>query len=151
MAANNINKRRKAVAQLIKSRYITSKKIKDLAKKFGCHHGSIILDIAFIKSQYKYTVLPSCRTKEEIKMRDNHTCQYCGTKKPPLFIDHIIPVIRGGHGEEYNLVACCPSCNTRKSKYGGVWVPDNIDLIRQLNEKYANRIVRYAKPRMIAI
>lgn len=150
MAARNINKRRESVLAMVKSGYITSKKIKDIADRFRCHYGSVVLDIAFIKSKYKYTVLPCAKTKREIKERDNHVCQYCGINKDKLFVDHVIPVLRGGHGHDYNLVACCPKCNTNKAFNGGIWIPNNINVLKQLNEKYANRIIRYAKPRKIA-
>jgi 5-methylcytosine-specific restriction endonuclease McrA len=48
-----------------------------------------------------------------IYKRDNHTCQYCGSKKS-LTIDHVIPRSRGGQDTWENMVVACSSCNTKK-------------------------------------
>ncbi len=53
-------------------------------------------------------------TKKNILLRDNYTCQYCGTRKPPLTIDHIIPKSRGGKDTWDNLVTACVKCNAKK-------------------------------------
>ena len=44
---------------------------------------------------------------------DEHTCQYCGSKKH-LSIDHVIPRCRGGEDTWENLVVACSSCNVKK-------------------------------------
>lgn len=51
---------------------------------------------------------------DEIFKRDQFTCQYCGSKKGPLAIDHIVPVVRGGKDDESNLVTACRACNSKK-------------------------------------
>lgn len=48
-----------------------------------------------------------------IHKRDNHTCQYCGSKEN-LTIDHVLPSSRGGIDSWENLVCCCTSCNIKK-------------------------------------
>lgn len=53
-------------------------------------------------------------TKRNILIRDNFTCQYCGSKKN-LTIDHILPVSRGGENTWKNMVAACNSCNNVKA------------------------------------
>jgi len=53
-------------------------------------------------------------TKKNILLRDNYTCQYCGTRKPPLTIDHVIPKSRGGKDTWENLVTACVKCNAKK-------------------------------------
>lgn len=53
-------------------------------------------------------------TKHEIFRRDNHTCQYCGTKARGLTLDHIIPRYLGGQHSWENLVTACPDCNRKK-------------------------------------
>ncbi len=51
--------------------------------------------------------------RERILHRDNHTCVYCG--RHAKTVDHIFPWSRGGSHDDTNLVACCKSCNSRKS------------------------------------
>ncbi|MBN1464804.1 HNH endonuclease [candidate division KSB1 bacterium] len=46
--------------------------------------------------------------------RDNHKCQYCGTRKGPLTLDHIQPKTRGGVDSWENLVCACVKCNNKK-------------------------------------
>jgi len=65
-------------------------------------------------------------SRRRIFLRDNYTCQYCGTRnlKPPnLTIDHIIPKViwkkrelahSASHWE--NVVTCCRRCNMRKGQ-----------------------------------
>lgn len=48
-----------------------------------------------------------------IYKRDNHTCQYCGSKKS-LTIDHVIPRSKGGEDTWENMVVACAPCNTKK-------------------------------------
>jgi len=53
----------------------------------------------------------------EVYLRDDYTCQYCGSKPDPsdLTIDHLVPLSRGGLDEVVNYVTCCRQCNQRKS------------------------------------
>lgn len=56
--------------------------------------------------------------KEQIKKRDNYTCQCCfksgkGTK---LEIDHIVPVFQGGNADVENSQTLCRECNFQKGK-----------------------------------
>jgi 5-methylcytosine-specific restriction endonuclease McrA len=46
--------------------------------------------------------------------RDNFTCQYCGSRKQNLTLDHVHPRHMGGLHVWENLVTCCSSCNLRK-------------------------------------
>ena len=52
-------------------------------------------------------------TRNLIYKRDDHECQYCGSKKD-LTIDHVIPRSKGGQDTWENLVACCTKCNLKK-------------------------------------
>jgi len=56
-------------------------------------------------------------SRKNILLRDRNTCQYCSTVLPSseLTLDHVIPRSRGGNSTWENLVACCHSCNRRKS------------------------------------
>jgi 5-methylcytosine-specific restriction endonuclease McrA len=55
-------------------------------------------------------------SRQNIYIRDNYKCQYCGSKLPPteLTWDHILPRARGGKTEWGNIVTCCIDCNRRK-------------------------------------
>ncbi len=59
----------------------------------------------------------SKRTRFEVFKRDRFTCQYCGRKPPEvvLWIDHVIPVSKGGDNSRVNLLTSCRDCNAGKS------------------------------------
>ncbi|MFA6526189.1 MAG: HNH endonuclease signature motif containing protein [Candidatus Buchananbacteria bacterium] len=48
--------------------------------------------------------------------RDNYRCVICGNNAQGtvLMVDHIIPVVQGGHNEENNLRTLCRECNLGK-------------------------------------
>jgi 5-methylcytosine-specific restriction endonuclease McrA len=52
-------------------------------------------------------------SKKNVMVRDNFTCQYCGTNKG-LTIDHVIPVSKGGKTTFENCVSACKKCNGKK-------------------------------------
>lgn len=43
-------------------------------------------------------------------------CYYCGAKFAPkeLTLDHIVPLVRGGHSTRGNCVPACKACNSKK-------------------------------------
>lgn len=49
-------------------------------------------------------------------LRGRGQCYYCHQRVPPkeLTMDHIVPIIRGGTSSKNNIVAACPSCNSKK-------------------------------------
>lgn len=53
-------------------------------------------------------------SRANVIKRDKHTCQYCGTNKKEMTIDHIVPSSKGGKSEWYNTVAACKKCNNKK-------------------------------------
>lgn len=53
-------------------------------------------------------------TRREIFIRDDYTCQYCGSRSADLTIDHVVPRSRGGGHSWDNLVSACRACNHRK-------------------------------------
>ena len=59
----------------------------------------------------------SKRVRFEVLRRDEHTCQYCGSRAPDvvLHVDHVMPVALGGDDKPNNLVAACSSCNSGKA------------------------------------
>jgi len=55
-------------------------------------------------------------TRQNVLLRDRHSCAYCGHKFPTqqLTFDHVIPKSRGGKTWWQNIVIACCDCNSRK-------------------------------------
>lgn len=55
--------------------------------------------------------------RENVYIRDNFTCQYCGTKLHGklLTLDHVVPASKQGQKSWYNVVSACRLCNQRKA------------------------------------
>ena len=53
-------------------------------------------------------------TRKAVLARDDWTCQYCGSSRPSLTVDHVIPRSRGGESVWENIVASCAPCNRKK-------------------------------------
>ena len=53
-------------------------------------------------------------TRKNVLTRDGNQCQYCGTLKGPMTVDHIIPKTMGGRESWENLVCSCGRCNNKK-------------------------------------
>jgi 5-methylcytosine-specific restriction endonuclease McrA len=55
-------------------------------------------------------------SRQNIFLRDAHTCQYCQKIFPEkrLTVDHVVPMSRGGRHEWTNVVTACSRCNNRK-------------------------------------
>ncbi len=55
-------------------------------------------------------------SRENVYLRDNYTCQYCGTQFAPkdLTLDHVVPASKNGRKDWTNVVAACRDCNHRK-------------------------------------
>jgi 5-methylcytosine-specific restriction endonuclease McrA len=56
-------------------------------------------------------------TRQNVFLRDKHTCQYCHLTFPEvkLNLDHVIPRDKGGKTTWKNIVTSCIPCNTRKA------------------------------------
>jgi 5-methylcytosine-specific restriction endonuclease McrA len=63
-------------------------------------------------------------TRKAVLARDAWTCQYCGSEKTGLTVDHVIPRSRGGRSVWENIVASCASCNRRKGSH----LPREVDM-----------------------
>lgn len=50
---------------------------------------------------------------EEIKLKFNNRCAYCG-QETVLAQDHFIPLSKGGEYTKNNIIPCCKSCNSKK-------------------------------------
>jgi 5-methylcytosine-specific restriction endonuclease McrA len=53
-------------------------------------------------------------TRRELFLRDNYTCQYCGSHGKDLTLDHVVPRRLGGKHTWENLVSACRYCNHKK-------------------------------------
>ncbi|RMF10754.1 MAG: HNH endonuclease [Candidatus Neomarinimicrobiota bacterium] len=67
-----------------------------------------------LKNYVRFNRLNVALTRKNILTRDKYTCQYCGTKRAPLTVDHILPRERGGADNWENLVTACSHCNSKK-------------------------------------
>jgi len=67
--------------------------------------------VKLVKSVYRNRVPFS---RKNVMIRDNYTCQYCGTKEN-LTIDHVIPKAQGGISDFENCTASCKPCNNYKN------------------------------------
>jgi 5-methylcytosine-specific restriction endonuclease McrA len=56
------------------------------------------------------------RTRMPIYNRDGGLCGYCGEPVPisKFYVDHIVPIAKGGDNNPKNLVTSCNSCNISK-------------------------------------
>ncbi|MEJ2289320.1 MAG: HNH endonuclease, partial [Deinococcales bacterium] len=72
---------------------------------------SVIRLRRFVKRPYRQRV---AFNRRNLFKRDDHTCQYCGTRSNDLTLDHVLPRSRGGPTSWTNVVACCKRCNARK-------------------------------------
>lgn len=56
-------------------------------------------------------------TRQNVFLRDKHTCQYCAKTLPEreLNLDHVLPRDKGGKMSWENIVTSCVPCNTRKA------------------------------------
>ncbi len=71
------------------------------------------------KSAAGQRALMTQKLRNQIKERDNFTCQKCGNSTEReenllLEIDHIVPIAKGGLTEESNLQTLCWKCNRSK-------------------------------------
>ncbi|WP_413289787.1 HNH endonuclease [Bdellovibrio sp. HCB337] len=55
--------------------------------------------------------------RENVYIRDNFTCQYCGDKlvAKHLTLDHVVPASKNGKKTWTNVVSACRECNQRKA------------------------------------
>lgn len=56
-------------------------------------------------------------SRENVYLRDAHTCQYCRVSFSPrkLTLDHVVPRSRGGTTVWTNIVTSCWDCNYKKA------------------------------------
>ena len=62
------------------------------------------------KVPYRRVVL----SRKNILVRDRHQCQYCGTTRGPMTVDHVVPKTKNGGDTWENMVCACVACNNKK-------------------------------------
>lgn len=75
---------------------------------------AVIIDLGLKKLDRVVPRQPSgwARIRGRILHRDKNACAYCG--RLANSVDHVVPRALGGSHDDYNLVACCKSCNSKK-------------------------------------
>lgn len=53
-------------------------------------------------------------SKDNIYLRDDYSCQYCGKQHVELTFDHVLPRHHGGKTTWTNIVSACMDCNHEK-------------------------------------
>ena len=66
-----------------------------------------------VLKDYVKPVKTTAFTRFNLFLRDEFTCQYCGSMGDMTF-DHVVPRARGGKTTWQNVVASCGPCNLRK-------------------------------------
>ena len=90
----------------------TNREIKNVSGSVKIYVPEIIKLVKYIRSIYKNKVPFNRRN---VIIRDNHTCQYCGTTDGQMTIDHVVPVSKNGPSSFDNCVCCCKACNSNKA------------------------------------
>ncbi len=81
---------------------------------------SMAYELPSVVRLWQYRKVPFKRimlTRKNIMMRDKNQCQYCGTTKGPMTVDHITPKRMGGQDTWHNLVCACNRCNNKKGDH----------------------------------
>ena len=94
-------------------------KVEVIANKENTHIRTVRKDYALpaVVRLWNYKHVPYKRivlTRKNVLIRDNKQCQYCGTTKGAMTVDHIIPKTLGGRDSWENLVCSCAKCNNIK-------------------------------------
>jgi 5-methylcytosine-specific restriction endonuclease McrA len=50
----------------------------------------------------------------EMMIEQDGVCSYCGLRRPPLVVEHIVPLARGGSHTRSNVTGACQPCNSEK-------------------------------------
>ncbi|MEA3296389.1 MAG: HNH endonuclease [candidate division Zixibacteria bacterium] len=104
---------RKAIVMLFQGKV----EMIETADGFRIHTVSTSYRVPSIIRLWQYRKVPYKRiilTRKNILTRDNHSCQYCGSRKGPMTVDHVVPRTMNGRDSWNNLVCACSRCNNRK-------------------------------------
>ncbi len=89
------------------------------AEKEAIHTVSRVIRVPRVLVLAAFEKLPRMRarfSRNNIYLRDDDTCQYCGRrlKRTQLNLDHVIPRSQGGRTCWENVVCSCITCNLNK-------------------------------------
>lgn len=89
-----------------------------------------------LREYVHYQSLDVILSRKNLLIRDQHNCQYCGSHRGPLTIDHVIPKEKGGRDIWENLVVACIKCNLIK----GNRTPEGAGMSLRKSPRKPNRI-----------
>ena len=95
------------------------------------HSIHVVIPLPSIVRLLRYIRVPRKRivlSRRNIIKRDQHQCQYCGTRVGSFTVDHVKPKHLGGPDAWENLVCACVKCNTKKG--GRTLEEANMKLLR---------------------
>lgn len=102
----------------IKILFLGNAKLIESYDDWHVHSPSLTLPVpAVIASSEYIKKKPMIRfSRNNLLIRDNFTCQYCGVAltASDLTIDHVIPRVKGGQTKWDNVVCACYVCNSIK-------------------------------------
>lgn len=106
----NITTWRRAMVMTLKGKAEGLEYDVDREIRQGTHPPTVIRLRQYVKIPFRQLPL----TRRNLFQRDHHTCQYCGSSKDQLSMDHVVPRSRGGSDTWENVTTACLSCNVRK-------------------------------------
>ena len=106
----NITTWRRAMVMLMKGKAEGLEHDQSKLVRQGTHLPTVIRLVQFVRVPFRQLPL----TRRNVFQRDNHCCQYCGSRSEQLSIDHVMPRSRGGGDSWDNITTACLSCNVRK-------------------------------------
>ena len=88
--------------------------IKDLILEVGEFDTQLLQDPTLVFHKWDYAkgeLYQQENFKQAARVRDNHTCQYCGKKNCRLEVHHLLPRSMGGSNKLENLITLCSNCH----------------------------------------
>ena len=102
----NITTWRRAMVMTLKGKAEGLEYDADREIRRGTHPPTVIRLRQYVKIPFRQLPL----TRRNLFQRDHHTCQYCGSSKDQLSMDHVVPRSRGGSDTWENVTTACLSC-----------------------------------------
>jgi hypothetical protein len=83
--------------------------------------------------EYQHGTLWGYTVKEYLLEKYNRTCQYCGAKKVPFEVDHVLAKSRGGSNRVSNLTLACHDCNEKKDNIlVEIWLKNKPEVLKKV-------------------
>ena len=100
---------RRAMVMMLKGKAESLEQDSSREIRQGTHLPTVIRLRQYVRVPFRQLPL----TRRNVFHRDNHSCQYCGSRVDQLSIDHVMPRSRGGGDTWENVTTACLSCNVR--------------------------------------